>query len=143
MACIQASLAIIIPGKPDGVYDIDPLARSIDVKKSSYRVGKVKIDLTLAKAEPGIAWKELDGMDEEASGSKPAVMKCESIVLKEEGVYIEVAACCLLSAGSEYSVRRQGVSVFISQEDKLGCIGCRSNQGRRKYEQVIRPQCRW
>lgn len=67
----KASVTITVPDKPDGVYDLDPLARSINVEASSYKVGKVKIELVLAKAQPGIAWKQLDGVDEEGSNTAP------------------------------------------------------------------------
>lgn len=69
---MKASVTITVPGKPDGVYDLDPLARSINVEASTYKVGKARLELVLAKAQPGIAWKQLDGVDEEASGTAPA-----------------------------------------------------------------------
>jgi suppressor of G2 allele of SKP1 len=66
---IQASLTISIPDKPEGVYDLDPLARSIDAEKSIFKIGKLKVELILAKAQPGLKWKELDGIDEEGTNT--------------------------------------------------------------------------
>ncbi|KAK9895546.1 SGS-domain-containing protein [Cystobasidium minutum MCA 4210] len=74
----SASVTITVPDKPDGVYDLDPLARSINVEASSYKVGKVKIELVLAKAQPGIAWKQLDGVDEEGSNTAPTSISTSS-----------------------------------------------------------------
>jgi len=65
----QASLTINVPDKPEGVYDLDPLARTIEAEKSTFKVGKLKVELILAKAQPGLKWKELDGIDEEGADS--------------------------------------------------------------------------
>lgn len=59
------------------MYDLDPLARTINVEASTYKVGRVKIELVLAKAQPGIKWKELDGTDEEANDTTVASTQCE------------------------------------------------------------------
>lgn len=75
---MQASLTITIPGQPDGVYDLDPLARTIDVQASTYKVGRVKIELELAKAQPGFKWKELEGTNEEANDSQTTLVSSES-----------------------------------------------------------------
>lgn len=90
----QASLTITVPDKPDGVYDLDPLARSINVEASSYKVGKVKVELVLAKASPG-KWTELDGTDEEANDTKPAPVQSEEPIRKTGSSVLSLPDLCV------------------------------------------------
>lgn len=78
-----------MPGQPEGVYDLDPLARTIDVQASSYKVGRVKIELELAKAQPGMKWKELEGTDEEANDPKVSTISSKLLLaLKSETCWV-------------------------------------------------------
>ncbi|KAL7006854.1 Cochaperone protein [Cystobasidiomycetes sp. EMM_F5] len=50
------------------VWDLDPLARSVDVEQSTWRVLTTKIELKLIKTVANVRWNDLEG-DEESSSS--------------------------------------------------------------------------
>ena len=49
------------------MFDLDPLAHSIDVSKSSHRLAAPKIELKLAKKVQGIKWGKIEGEEEAAT----------------------------------------------------------------------------
>ncbi|GAA6014045.1 hypothetical protein JCM11491_003499 [Sporobolomyces phaffii] len=58
------SLSVHLPTGSDVVFDLDPLAHSIDPKQSSFRVLQPKIELKLAKVDAGVKWNKIEGEDQ-------------------------------------------------------------------------------
>ena len=64
----QLSLNIKLSTGAEIVFDLDPLARSVNVEASSHRIMSTKIEFKLVKQANGVRWGSIEG-DEEASGS--------------------------------------------------------------------------
>ena len=77
---IQLSLNIKLPNDSEIAFDIDPLARSIDVSRSTHRVLSMKLEFKLAKKQAGARWTALEGDEEpaDANTSTPAAPSTSS-----------------------------------------------------------------
>lgn len=62
----QVSLNVKLPTGAEAVFDLDPLARSVDPKTFVCKTMSTKIEIKLPKAQPGIKWNALEG-DEEST----------------------------------------------------------------------------
>jgi len=71
LAARSLSLSIPLATGSEVAFDLDPLARSIDVEKSSHEVKSMKIEFKLVKQAAGVRWNKLEG-DEEGSGASTA-----------------------------------------------------------------------
>ncbi|GAA5983903.1 hypothetical protein JCM5350_001785 [Sporobolomyces pararoseus] len=60
----SVSLSVHLPTGSDIVFDLDPLAHSIDPKQSSFRVLQPKIEIKLVKVDAGIKWNKVEGEDQ-------------------------------------------------------------------------------
>jgi len=70
---LQLSMNIKLANGTEVVFDLDPLARSIDPERSTYEVKSMKIEFKLVKQAAGVRWKAIEG-DEEASSSTNTMM---------------------------------------------------------------------
>lgn len=75
---VQLSLNIKLPNGSEIAFDIDPLARSIDVSRSTHRVLSMKLEFKLAKKQAGSRWTALEG-DEEPADATPSTSAATSI----------------------------------------------------------------
>ena len=75
----QLSLNTRLPTGAEIVFDIDPLAHSVDVKKSSHRLMSSKIEFKLVKQSHGVRWGKIEG-DEEGSKTSVATVKLSPAV---------------------------------------------------------------
>jgi suppressor of G2 allele of SKP1 len=67
-----------LPNGSEIAFDIDPLARSIDVSRSTHRVLSMKLEFKLAKKQAGSRWTALEG-DEEPADATPSTSAATSI----------------------------------------------------------------
>lgn len=49
---------------PGAEYDISPLAHPIDPESSTYKVSKIKVELSLKKKDVGLKWNKLQGEED-------------------------------------------------------------------------------
>lgn len=66
LAYAQLSLNVKLPTGAEAVFDLDPLARSVDPKTYVCKTMSTKVEIKLPKAQPGIKWNSLEG-DEEST----------------------------------------------------------------------------
>ena len=63
------SLTIKLPTGSEVVFDIDPLARSVDAAASTVKPLSSKIEVTLVKKAQGVKWTALESDEEDAEGT--------------------------------------------------------------------------
>ena len=66
LAYTQLSLNVKLPTGAEAVFDLDPLARSVDPKTYVCKTMSTKVEIKLPKAQPGVKWNSLEG-DEEST----------------------------------------------------------------------------
>ena len=60
----SVALTVTLPTGAEAVFDLDPLARSVDPATSFAKALSSKIEITLKKAQAGIKWNSLEGDEE-------------------------------------------------------------------------------